>query len=156
MNNVVVNHCISSVKRRINNGKNSVIDYILFLSFYHIVIKEIICLFIDDKDMTTRLNVFNLSLFFGGVQRYTSYVMILAWSGASMLFKFIHLTSDNRLMKWIEIFEYINSSKTLDKLTGVKLTPDKEDMLKYFCHINTKFVSITVLLLSMQNYYHHY
>ena len=150
VNNVIANHCVGSVRGRINtNKKNLIINYILLLFFYFIISKEISCLFIEESDLKSRINVFDLTLFFGGVRVYTSYVMILAWSAASMLFKFIHLNNDKRLMKWIEIFEYINGRKTLSKITQIILTPAQEDMLKYCCQINVKCATITISLLSM-------
>ena len=153
VNNIVVNNYLSFVRMKTNNNqKNSFVNYLILLSFYFIIIIEITCVFIDEKDLKTRLYVFDLTLFFGGVRRYTSYVMILAWSGASMLFKSLHMTRNNRLMKWIEIFEYINGTKSLEIFNLPILRPADEKLLKYWFKINIKCATITMSIICKHKY----
>ena len=149
VNSVVVKHFIRSVERNIEeNRKNSATDYFILFGFYFLIVKDIVCLRINESDHQTRLYLFDLTLFMGGVKHFTMYAMILTWSAASLIFQYFHLTRDKKLMKWVEILEYITGSKALVAFTRPLLSRDQQDVLKYSSKLMMRATRVVITLLS--------
>ena len=137
VNNFLLNYYVRSVRRKVEqNHKNSVFDYIVFLGFYLTISVFVICLMIDSNNMKARLYLFDLTIIVEGLRHYTHYFLILTWTGASLMYKYFHLTRDNKLMKWVEIFEYMIGQKSLADFTKhLILTSKQENLLKIFAKI---------------------
>ena len=149
VNNVVLKHYIRSINRKVEqNRRNSAIDYFILFSFYFLIAKDIVCLRINENDHQLRLYLFDLTLFMGGVKHFTMYAMILAWTAASLLFKYFHLSRDKKLMQWVEILEYITGMKELNSFTHPLLTPEQEDVLKYCMKLAVQAGNIIVTFAS--------
>ena len=101
------------------------------MAFYVMITVLIMCLMIEENNMRYRLYLFDRTLIFGGLRQYTLYLLISGWTGGLFNYKYFHLNKENKLMKWVEIFEYINGSKALIDFTHPMLSPEQEDLVKF-------------------------
>ena len=108
-NIVIDTYLRQTVRKLYQNKKPSIWEYLLFYNYFVLVIKEIICIYLEDKRL--RLYLFDVTLFIGGVRQFNRIVNILGFVFALYLFKVLHFTTDVRLMKWIELFQVINGTK---------------------------------------------
>ena len=144
VNNFLFSYYIRSVRRKVNqDNKNSVIDYIVLFGFYFIITVLGMCLMIDENNMRARLYLADRTVIIGGLRHFTLYIIIFAWTGGSFIYIYLHLTEDNKVMKWIEIFEYFQGSKALIDFTHLTLTSEKEDKIKFCAKIT---VNVTFIL----------
>ena len=115
MNNILIDSYLRKINQKLfANKKPSIFEYILF-SFYFIqIIHQFICLHVNDH--ATRLYLFDLNLFIGGIRQYNSSLFIFGSIFGLFMFKYIHFSTDKRLMKWIEVLELIREENDLVQL----------------------------------------
>ena len=113
------------------------IKYILLNSFILMIVRELLCLFSPDE--TTRLYLFDLSLFVGGIRQFTSMFMIFGLSFSVVLFKLLFLPRNEKYSKWTEIIAAVIGENNPGDFIILKHDFAKLIKLK---NIYTKFVSI--------------
>ena len=142
-NIVIDTYLRQTVRKLYQNKKPSLREYLLFCNYFLIIIKELICIHLEDKRL--RLYLFDVTLFIGGVRQFNSLFIILACVMAMVIFKSLHFTTEVRLMKWIELFQVINGTKDP---ANVVLTKQSYQLVKIRAFAK-KFYKIFYLISSM-------
>ena len=147
VNNFLLNYYVRSVRRKVDqNHKNSVFDYIVLFGFFLTITVFGICLKTDDNNMKARLYLFDITLMIGGLRQYTLYILILIWTFSSLQYKYFHLTRDNKMMKWLDVLDYIIGRKTLADLAHLEITEEQDNFFKFIAKISVN-VSVTLFIL---------
>ena len=112
--NILVNSFIRIGKRKIcENQKPLLIEYLVFISFIMIIINQLVCLRLTDPHI--RLYLFDMTLFIGGIEQYNSYVIIILSFMALAIFTTFHITTDKRLIMWVNIYEMIRGTAHFER-----------------------------------------
>ena len=144
-NIVIDTYLRQTVRKLYQNKKSSFREYLLFFNYFLIIIREIVCIHLEDK--TLRLYLFDVTLFIGGVRQFNSLFVFLVCVMGIYTFKIIHFSTDVRLMKWIELFQVINGTKDP---ASIVLTKQKYHLVKFrvFAERFYKISNLTCSMLS--------
>ena len=115
-----------------NNQHRSskLIKYILFTSNILILVKECVCLMTNDYQ--TRLYLYDLSLFLGGLRQFTNVFLILANFFSIKTFYNMYLRDDELKMKWLELIQVVVNYDFKQSLILFKHNMDKVTKVKRF------------------------
>ena len=134
--NLIFDYYISLIEKHLVTSKpRSLTKYIILFSFVVLILKDIHCLRVDAHDMETRLRLFDVSLFLGGIRHYTIYMLLLAYLLTAHLFKTFHLNPDKSQFTWTQIMNYLRGSTILDQIVSVTITEEKDKMFKLVARI---------------------
>ena len=126
----------------VKNKKPSIGEYFVFFSYFVVIISEIVCLYLEDKG--TRLYLWDVALFIGGIRQYSAMVIIFAFIFAIFAFKYFHFTTDGRLMKWIELIEVINGTRNPKTVVFTKHLGDLRKVISFARRFNFFFTYIVI------------
>ena len=97
---------MNSIKKQLNNKKASISEWIRVFIYFVVIIREIVCLNIYDKQ--SRLYLADITLFIGGIRLFNHYIFIIYFIFALVILKLFHFSRDKRLMSWIKLLEVFN------------------------------------------------
>jgi hypothetical protein len=101
-NSYFINYYFNSLNRRLYGNKRPLIrDYLIIISYYIFCLKHFMMLFIE-FDYETRLILFDGSIFIGGIEKYNTFILFLAYLLGAYLHKFLYLKSPKDLI-WIKL-----------------------------------------------------
>jgi len=96
----------SLIKRLDGNKKLLITDNLIIYSYYILCLKYFMMLFIE-FDYETRLILFDISLFIGGIEKYNSFVCILGFLLGTNFHKLLYSVSQRDLI-WIKLLYMSN------------------------------------------------
>jgi hypothetical protein len=118
---------LKDLNERINEERKPFLkDYIIVVIYLLNVIKYSVLL-LKDFDYETRVLLYDIPMFLGGVQKYNTIVFLLASLLGAYLHKMLYLTADNskRLFVWTKIFllskNYDSSRELGPDVNGFKI-----------------------------------
>ncbi len=111
----------SLIKRLDGNKKLLITDYLIIYSYYILCLKYFMMLFIE-FDYETRLILFDISLFIGGIEKYNSFVCILGFLLGTNFHKLLYSVSQRDLI-WIKLLYMSNE--------GIPQNLDRKEKLMY-------------------------
>ena len=120
-----------------------VIQYILVASFLVNICREFLCMFIIDYN--TRLYLFDIALFFGGVRQYHNFVDIIVYSLGLYMFVKLHMTRNESVMKWTQLLRVLRGDCRPSTMTLFKFNMHKFDHFVKFSKILYKMSKIIYL-----------
>ena len=139
MRNLLIDNYLNEFNRKqLNNKKASISEWIRVFIYFAVIIREIVCLNINDKQ--SRLYLADITLFIGGIRQFNHYTFIIYFTFALVILKLFHFSSDKHLMSWIKLLEVFNGTldhriavftKHLDDFNKIQLT-----MTKFYPLIN--------------------
>ena len=145
--NIFFNHYLNLINNNLNKShKKSIFDYILFICFVLMIIKEIICLQVIDRQ--TRIYLLDITLFLGGIRQYNAFVFILMWFCSLYSFKHIHLTKDKNLMQWVEVLEIINGTVNTNSITIIDISEQELKKFRMFASWMFNFSFVIIMTFS--------
>jgi len=101
-NSYFINYYFNSLNRRLDANKGLLVrDYLIMFSSFILSLKFFMMLFIE-FDYETRLILFDISLFFGGIQKYNTLIFFLGFLLGVYLHKLLYLVSPQDLI-WIKL-----------------------------------------------------
>jgi hypothetical protein len=101
----------SLIKRLDGNKKLLITDYLIIYSYYILCLKYFMMLFIE-FDYETRLTLFNFSLFFGGIEKYGSFICILGFLLGTNFHRLLYVGSQRDSI-WIKLYYIYHFMKNL-------------------------------------------
>jgi hypothetical protein len=121
-NSYFINYYFNSLNKRMDGNKKLLItDYLIIYSYYILCLKYFMMLFIE-FDYETRLILFDLSLFMGGIQKYDLFVCILGFILGTKFYILLYSVSQRDLI-WIKLLYMSNE--------GIPQNLDRREKLIY-------------------------
>jgi hypothetical protein len=121
-NSYFINYYFNSLIKRLDGNKKSLIrDYLIIISCYILCLKYFMVLFIK-FDYETRLILFDISLFIGGIEQYNTIIYILGSLLGAYLHQFLYLKASRDAL-WIKLL-YMSGEKITHSL-------DRRELLIY-------------------------
>jgi hypothetical protein len=94
----------NSLNKRLNGNKSLLIrDYLIIILYYILSLKFSMILFIE-FGYETRLILFDVSLFIGGIEKYNTFILIMACLLGAYLHKLLYLVSPTDLV-WSKLLD---------------------------------------------------
>ena len=124
-----------------NTNLFKLIRLTLILNYLFLIIKEILCM--NTIDTTTRLYLFDIALFIGGVRQYNNFVNIIVYLLGLYLFAKLHTTRDESLMRWTQLFRVLRGECQPSTMTLFKFNMHKFDL---FVRLSKLFYRISLII----------
>ncbi len=110
VNNYFIDNYLNQLRERLENvKKNNFKDYLFILLYLFNVFKYILLLSVK-FDYETRILLYDMSLFFGGVEKYNKIIILLINIVGLSLSKMFYFTHSKELMEWTQLFEMIRGN----------------------------------------------
>jgi hypothetical protein len=110
VNNYFIDNYLNHLRKRLENVKNpNFKDYLFVLLNLFNVFKYILLLSLK-FDYETRILLYDMSLFVGGVEKYTKIILLLGNVFGLSLSKMFSFTQSKELMEWTQLFEMIRGN----------------------------------------------
>ena len=114
----------------------TVIQYFLIANYITNIFREILCLIVINYNT---LYLFDIALFFGGVRQYHNFVHIIVYSLGLYMFVKLHMTKDESVMRWTQLFRMLRGECQPSSLT----------LFKFNMHNLDKFVKFAKLIFKL-------
>jgi hypothetical protein len=148
VNNYFIDNYLNYLNRKLESyRKHYFIDYIIISIYLFNVFKNILLLF-KKFDYETRILVFDVSLFVGGVEKYNKLILLLINIMGIRLNKILYFTESKKLLNWTQLFEMIRGSIPPSSL-GLDMS--HREVITKFCKRATllyRMLNISLLIYS--------
>ena len=146
--NYLINNYLTDLYNKTKfNQKPKLYEYLLIICFHSNILKFIYCL---NKSQEIRLSLFDISLFFGGIQEYNSIILIIGCNVGALFYISFYMKCDYNLFKWTQIVDSINGQISPQSIDIYKHIYNSEDFQKLYLFekLINKFANILYLILS--------
>jgi len=153
INNYFIDLYLNDLKKRLNiNQKPFFRDYIIIMIYLFHLLKLCVPLLIK-LDYQTLIIIYDVPIFFGGIEKYTRIAFILGCFVAIYLHKMLYLTTSKKLMVWTQLFEM-----TRGNISPLQLGLDINDSIivhKFIIRVRFvyKIMSISIISYGIVNSY---
>jgi len=146
VNNYFIDLYLNASNKRVNiNQKPFFIDYIIIMIYLFNLFK--LCIpFMVELDFETRLIIYDLPMFFGGVEKYNTIVFVLTCIMGIYLHKMLFLITSKKLMVWTQLFEMTRGNVSPLKL-GLDIT-DSVIVNKFISRANFAYKVLNLSIFS--------
>lgn len=139
------NFLIDSYLREINeisvqSRRTQIFKYLVILNYCLVILKDFASLYI--KDQWLRVLLFDPTLFIGGIREYNSMVFMLAGILGIFMFKYLHMTSDQALLRWIDLLFIVKSELDPATVSITKYHLDDLDKVRLFAKYFYKLTTL--------------
>ena len=139
LKNFLIDSYLYQYEYRISHPITSiVIQYTLVVGFLTNICKEILCMIVIDYD--TRLYLFDIALFFGGVRQYHNLVHIIVYLLGFFMFVKLHMTRNESVMRWTQLLRVLRGECRPSTMTLFKFNMHKFDNFVKFSKILIQIV----------------
>ena len=114
--------------KKIEKGKHDKTEYVIFLIYLGLIILTIVTLTINDLE--TRLMLFDITIPFGSHRIYNTILSVIFEIYGLALFKYIHLTTDKKIMFWTEIVDIYRQKYSRSTIPFKLLITDLPKIIK--------------------------
>ena len=129
IDNKFINKFFDNIKNRLNGVQKKWWKNVLItINHLFTIIRHTIVLFVH-LDIDTRLSLGDVSFLIGGLESYTNFAIVMAFTAAVYFHKLFHFTSNARLFTWINLFDMIRG---LIPPKNLHLYPIDTSVLKKF------------------------
>jgi hypothetical protein len=146
VNNYLIDDYLNQLRKRLENVKNPNFKDYLFVFLYLFNVFKYILLLSVKFDYETRILLYDMSLFLGGVEKYNKIIILLINVMGLSLSQLFYLTQSKELMDWTKLFEMIRGNVPSLKLG---FEPKERQVVEKFRNIAFnvyKILNISILI----------
>jgi hypothetical protein len=146
VNNYFIDDYLNQLRKRLENVKNPNFKDYLFVFLYLFNVFKYILLLSVKFDYETRILLYDMSLFLGGVEKYNKIIILLINVMGLSLSQLFYLTQSKELMDWTKLFEMIRGNVPSLKLG---FEPKERQVVEKFRDIALnvyKILNISILI----------
>ena len=154
-NNIIDKYLDEVNNNNENNQSFRYYEYFIIFCYYLNLIKLIYCL---NKSNEIRLLLFDISIFTGGLQQYSSITFIIGCNFAALLFRILHMNKNKNLFKWIQLFEALSgriSPQSIDIYSELYDEKETQQLFSFakiiykLSNIIYKIIGKTIIILTV-------
>jgi hypothetical protein len=146
VNNYFVDNYLNQLRARLEAIRNPNFKDYLFVLIYLLNVFKYILLLSVKFDYETRILLYDMSLFLGGVEKYNKIIILLINVMGLSLSQLFYLTQSKELMDWTKLFEMIRGNVPSLKLG---FEPKERQVVEKFRDIALnvyKILNISILI----------
>jgi hypothetical protein len=146
VNNYFIDDYLNQLRKRLENVENPNFKDYLFVFLYLLNVFKYILLLSVEFDYETRILLYDMSLFLGGVEKYNKIIILLINVMGLSLSQLFYLTQSKELMDWTKLFEMIRGNVPSLKLG---FEPKERQVVEKFRNIAFnvyKILNISILI----------
>jgi hypothetical protein len=151
VNNYFIDNYLNQLRKRLENVKNPNFKDNLFVLLYLLNVFKYILLLSVKFDYETRILLYDISLFLGGVEKYNKIIILLINVLGLSLSKMFYLTQSKELMEWTQLFEMIRGNVPSLKLGFEQKERQVVDKFRNIALNVYKILNLSLLIYGQYN-----